>query len=129
MKIFLNKFTYMNYKLELNKQEANPNLIFNNIIFDFFKVNIVERYSKPINPNLSASFVNFKVRTLNDEIIKTRKGNGRVKLKKENLITYNKLKKVLNSYEYKNKLINRKTAEQEYADFFLSLVVANFKIN
>lgn len=119
----------MNYKLEINKQKANPNLIFNNIIFDFFKVNIVERYSKPINPNLSASFVNFKVRTLNDEIIKTRKGNGRVKLKKENLITYNKLKKVLNSYEYKNKLINRKTAEQEYADFFLSLVVANFKIN
>ena len=70
MKIFLNKFTYMNYKLELNKQEANPNLIFNNIIFDFFKINIVERYSKPIKSNSSADFIIFKVRTLNNEIIK-----------------------------------------------------------
>lgn len=41
MKIFLNKFTYMNYKLELNKQEENSNFIFCNIIFSFFKVNIV----------------------------------------------------------------------------------------
>lgn len=119
----------MNYKLELNKQEANPNLIFNNIIFDFFKINIVERYSKPIKSNSSADFIIFKVRTLNNEIIKTIKGNGRVKLKNDTFLTYNKLKKVLNSYEYKNKLINRKTAEQEYVDFFLSLVVSNFKIN
>ena len=32
----------MNYKLELNKQGAGDNIIFHNIIFDFFKVNIVE---------------------------------------------------------------------------------------
>ena len=50
----------MNYKLELNKQEANPNLIFNNIIFDFLKINIVERYSKPIKSNSSADFIIFK---------------------------------------------------------------------
>ena len=36
----------MNYKLELNTQEIGSNVVFNNIIFDFFKVNIVERLSK-----------------------------------------------------------------------------------
>lgn len=54
----------MNYKLELNKQEVNPNIVFHNIIFDFFKVNIVERYSKSITSSLSPDFViqsqNFK---------------------------------------------------------------------
>lgn len=71
----------MNYKIEFNKQGIGPNIIFHNIIFDFFKVNIVERYSKSINSNQSSDFVIFKVRTLNDEIINTQKGNGRVKLK------------------------------------------------
>ena len=47
----------MNYKLELNKQEVNPTIIFNDIIFDFFKVNIVERYTKSINSNLSPNFI------------------------------------------------------------------------
>lgn len=46
----------MNYKLELNTQEIGSNVVFNNIIFDFFKVNIVERLSK----NQSASFIIFK---------------------------------------------------------------------
>lgn len=78
----------MNYKLEFNKQGVGPNIIFHNIIFDFFKVNIVERYSKSINSNQSPDFVIFKVRTLNDEIINTKKGNGRVKLKGDTLLTY-----------------------------------------
>jgi hypothetical protein len=42
----------MNYKLELNKQ-GGPNIIFHNIIFDFFKVNIVERYPKSMVNSVS----------------------------------------------------------------------------
>ncbi len=80
----------MNYKLELNTQEIGSNVVFNNIIFDFFKVNIVERLSK----NQSASFIIFKVRTLNNEIIKTKKDSGRVKLKGDAFLTYKKLVKV-----------------------------------
>ena len=119
----------MNYKLELNKQGAGPNIIFHNIIFDFFKVNIVERYSKSINSNQSSDFVIFKVRTLNDEIINTKKGNGRVKLKGDTFHTYKEIVKVLNSYEYQNKIINRETAKQKFVDFILGLVVSNYKIN
>lgn len=114
----------MNYKLELNTQEIGSNVVFNNIIFDFFKVNIV-RLSK----NQSASFIIFKVRTLNNEIIKTKKDSGRVKLKGDAFLTYKKLVKVLNSYEYKNKLINRKIAEQNFVDFILSQVVSNYTMN
>lgn len=123
----------MNYKLEFNKQGVGPNIIFHNIIFDFFKVNIVERYSKSINSNQSPDFVIFKVRTLNDEIINTKKGNGRVKLKGDTLLTYlltyKEIIKVLNSYEYQNKIINRETAKQKFVDFILGLVVSNYKIN
>lgn len=123
----------MNYKLEFNKQGVGPNIIFHNIIFDFFKVNIVERYSKSINSNQSPDFVIFKVRTLNDEIINTKKGNGRVKLKGDTLLTYlltyKEIIKVLNSYEYQNKIINNETAKQKFVDFILGLVVSNYKIN
>jgi hypothetical protein len=119
----------MNFKLEINKQEIDSNIVFNNILFDFFKVNIVERHSKSKNSKLSVGFVNFKVRTLNDELIETKEGNGRVKLKNDALLTYNRLKEVLNSYEYKNRLINRKTAEQNFVDFILSQVISKYKIN
>lgn len=119
----------MNYKLELNKKGVEPNIVFHNIIFDFFKVNIVERYSKYITSNLSPDFVIFKVRTLNDEIINTKKGNGRVKLKGDTFLTYKEIVKVLNSYEYQNKIINRETAEQKFVNFILGLVVSNYKIN
>ena len=92
----------MNYKLELNKQGAGTNIIFHNIIFDFFKVNIVERYPKSMVLTLSPDFVIFKIRTLNDEIINTKKGNGRAKLKGDTFLTYKEMVKVLNSYEYQS---------------------------
>ena len=119
----------MNYKLELNKQGIGPNIIFHNIIFDFFKVNIVERYPKSMALTLSPDFVIFKVRTLNDEIINTKKGNGRVKLKEDTFLIYIEIIKVLSSYEYRNKIINRESAEQKFVNFILGLVVSNYKIN
>ena len=82
-----------------------------------------------INSNQSPDFVIFKVRTLNDEIINTKKGNGRVKLKGDTFLTYKEIVKVLNSYEYQNKIINRETAKQKFVDFILGLVVSNYKIN
>ena len=119
----------MNYKLELNTQEAGSNIIFNNIIFGFFKVNIIERHAISKSSKSSLKDVIFKIRTLDDTIIKTKEDNGRVKLKGDNLESYKKLSKVLNSYEYKRKLINRKNAEQLYVDFILRLVVSNYTLN
>ena len=75
------------------------------------------------------SIILFKVRTLNDEIIKTKEGNSRVKLKGDAFIAYNKLMKTLNSYEYQNKIINREATEQEFVDFILGLVVSNYKVS
>ncbi|GGP02635.1 hypothetical protein GCM10010992_07910 [Cloacibacterium rupense] len=115
----------MNYKIELNMQERGSDLVYNNILFDFFKVNIVERLTK----KKTVSFVIFKVRTLNNELINTKDGHGRVKLKEDAFLKYNQLIKVLNSYEYEKKLINRKNAEQEFVDFILGLVVSNYNMN
>lgn len=81
----------MNYKLELNTQEAGSNIIFNNIIFDFFKVNIIERHAISKSSKSSLKDVIFKIRTLDDTIIKTKEDNGRVKLKGDNLESYKKL--------------------------------------
>ncbi|ASK29661.1 prevent-host-death protein [Chryseobacterium sp. T16E-39] len=119
----------MNYKLALNTQEPNSNIVFNTIVFDAFKINIVERYAGSMNSRPKLCEVLFKVRTLDDDIIKRRDGNIRVKIKGDEFDAYLKLTLKLNSYEYKNKLINRKDAEQDYVHFILSLVIANYNLN
>ncbi|KFE99099.1 hypothetical protein [Chryseobacterium luteum] len=119
----------MNYTLELNTQEPYSNIVFNTIVFDSFKVNIVERYAGRMNSNPKLSYVLFKIRTLDDVIIKTRNDNGRVKIKGDHFETYQKLIKVLNSYDYKNRLINRQAADQDYVHFILSLVLVNYQLN
>ncbi|WP_027379621.1 hypothetical protein [Chryseobacterium daeguense] len=119
----------MNYTLELNTQERGSNIAFSTIVFDSFKINIVERYIGKMNFNPKLVEALFKVRTLDDEIIKTREGNGRVKIKDDKFETYQKLTAVLNSYDYKNRLINRDEAEQEYVHFILSLVIVNYQLS
>lgn len=119
----------MNYKLELNTQEPSSILVFNNILFDSFKVNIVERHIGPIRSPLKLHHVLFKVRTLDDQIIKTREGNHKIMIKGDNMETYQRLIKVLASYHYKKKLINRKVADEDYVHFILSLVIANYNLN
>lgn len=119
----------MNYKLELNMQEAGSNIVFHNILFDSFKINIVERYigKMKMNPKLFEAL--FKVRTLDDQLVLRRDGNSRVKIKGDQFETYQKLSGVLSSYNYKNKLINRKEADQDYVHFILGLVIANYDLN
>ena len=123
------KFRFMNYKLELNMQEAGSNIVFNAIIFDSFKINLVERYTGKMNFNPKLCEVIFKVRTLDDTLVQRKDGNSRVKIKDTNFETYQSLSQVLNSYDYKNKLINRKEADQNYVHFILGLVIANYDLN
>jgi len=118
----------MNYTLELNTQNPDSNIVFNTIMFDSFKVNIVERYIGRINSSQNLRDVLFKVRTLDDQIIKRRDGNVRIKIKGGDFEIYQKLSGILNSYDYKNKLINRKDAEQDYIHFILSLVISNYQL-
>ncbi|SIQ58972.1 hypothetical protein SAMN05880574_11750 [Chryseobacterium sp. RU37D] len=119
----------MNYKLELNTQEPNSKIVFHTILFDSFKVNLIERYigSNPRNAKLYE--VLFKVRTLDDVLVPRKDGNIRIRIKGEDFDIYQGLIKQLNSYEYKNKLINRKEVEQNYVHFILSLVIPNYQLN
>ncbi|MDR2238582.1 MAG: prevent-host-death protein [Chryseobacterium sp.] len=119
----------MNYKLELNTQEPNSKIVFNNILFDSFKVNIVERYIGSVKSRLTLCEALFKVRTLDDQLVPRRDGNMRVKIKGDDFEVYERLTKRLSSYEYKNKLINRKDTEQDYVHFILGLVIANYELN
>lgn len=59
----------------------------------------------------------------------TKKENSRVKLKGNTFLTYKEIVKAINSYEYRNKIINREAAEQKFVNFILGLVVSNYKIN
>lgn len=119
----------MNYTLELNTQEPDSNIVYNTIVFDSFKINIVERYTGRMGSNQKLCEVLFKVRTLDDEIIKRRDGNVRIKIKGDKFETYQALRKVMSSYNYKNRLINRKEVEQDYVHFILSLVIENYQLN
>lgn len=119
----------MNYTLELNTQEPGSNIVFNNIIFDTFKVNLIERYTGKMNFNPTLAEAIFKVRTLDDTLISTRDGNTRIKIKGEKLEDYRALTKILNSYDYKNKLLNRKEADQTYVHFIIGLVISNYELN
>lgn len=110
-------------------QEAGSNIVFNTIVFDFFKINIVERYTGKMNFNPTLCEVIFKVRTLDDTLINRKDGNARVKIKGDHFETYQKNIQVLNSYDYKNKLINRKDADQEYVHFILGMVIAFYDLN
>lgn len=127
--IYLPKFKFMNYKLALNTQEPNSNIVFNTIIFDSFKINIIERYAGSMSSHPKLCEVIFKVRTLDDNLIEKRDGNTRVKITGSDFEAYLKLTQKLNSYEYKNKLINRKDSEQDYVHFILGLVISNYNLN
>ncbi|AZA84145.1 prevent-host-death protein [Chryseobacterium lactis] len=119
----------MNYKLELNTQEPNSKIVFNTILFDSFKINIVERYIGSMRSRPTLCEALFKVRTLDDVLVARRDGNTRVKIKGDEFETYQRLIRDLSSYEYKNRLINRKDVEQNYVHFVLSLVIANYDLN
>jgi len=118
----------MNYALELDVKEAGSNIVFNTIMLDSFKVNIVERYAVKVIKKPKLCEVLFKVRTLDDQIIKKKDGNINMYFRDENFVKYQNLKNVLSSYHYRKRLINRKEAEQDFVHFILSLVVLNYEL-
>ena len=119
----------MKYTLELNTQEPGSKIVFNTILFDTFKINIIEKYVGKMNFNPKLCEVIFKVRTLDNSIIAARKGNTRIKVKGDQFEAYHTLIRVLNSYHYKNKLLNRNEAEQDYVHFILKMVIDNYELN
>ncbi|PTT43093.1 MULTISPECIES: prevent-host-death protein [unclassified Chryseobacterium] len=119
----------MDYTLELSFQEPDSHLVFNNILFDSFKVNIVEKYTGKMSHNPRLCEVIFRVRTSDDEIIHKKDGNIITRIKEDQFNAYQKLTKAISSYEYKNKLVDRNIIEQDYVHFILSLVITNYNLS
>lgn len=119
----------MNYKLELRTQESFSKIVFNNILFDSFKINIIERYMGRMNFNAKLIEVLIKVRTLDNQIIKKKDGNIRVRIIADEFTMYERLIKVLNSNDFKNESINRKNSEQDFVYFILKIVITNYELN
>ena len=119
----------MNYKFELHTKESGSKSVFKTSMWEVFKVNIIEKYVGKMNFNPKLSEALFKVRTLDNELITAKNGNGRIKIKYQDFEIYQNLTNLFYSYEYKNKLINKKEIEQDYVYFILRLVIFNYELN
>lgn len=119
----------MNYKLERQLKDSHSKIIFNNIFFDTFKINIIERYMGRMNFNPTLLEVYIKVRTLDDQLIKKKDGNIRIHLIGEEFVMYKRLAGVFNSLRYKNKPEVRESADQDFVYFIIRLVITNYELS
>ena len=117
----------MNFKLEINARERGSNLSFKTIYFNAFKINIIERYSGGKGHDRFYHIV-IKLRTIDDNIIQTKSGAGRIMLSENDFDQYGRMAKVLSSYEYRNKLMDRKIIEDEFVNFILGKMVAHYQL-
>jgi len=117
----------MNFQLELHTQNYGSNIVFNNIIFQGYKVNIIERYKGKMNNNPELTQLVFKVRTVEDHLLQTLDGHSRVKIKGEDLEAYKRKKSVL--IPYKNRRLHSKENEYDYMHFVLTIILANYQLN
>ncbi|SHK66374.1 prevent-host-death protein [Epilithonimonas mollis] len=116
----------MNFTLEITAPERGSNILFKTIYFNAFKINIIERYSGKGHNKFYHIII--KLRTIDDEIILTKNGAGRMKISESDFESYGRLSKVLNSYEYRNKLMDRKTVDDKFVNFILSKMVNNYQL-
>lgn len=115
----------MNYKLELDNSEQ-PILRFKNIIFDSFKINVVERFSTSKNINITYSHILIKLRTSDDKIIKTKNGTVSKKLGVEDFKTYGSLSRALNGWKYRNDKEYRLKAENDFVQYIMFLALDHY---
>jgi hypothetical protein len=118
----------MQYSLELNIRERGSNVVFNTILLNSFKVNIVERYSENRSGKLQLREVLFKVRTLDDQIVEKKDGNVNTYIRGDDFRKYQQLTNVFFSLRYKNKLTSKEKAEQDFVHFILTMVLSNYEL-
>ena len=115
----------MNYKLEL-ETPGEPILAFKNIIFDSFKINVVERFSTSKNSRITYSHILIKLRTSDDQIIKTKNGTVSKKLKQEDFKTYGVLSKALTGWKYRNDKEYCQKAEKDFVQYIMFIALDNY---
>ncbi|MFC4163441.1 prevent-host-death protein [Epilithonimonas zeae] len=116
----------MKFTVEITRPEKRSNLGYKTIYFTAFKINIIERYSSKGSFNFHHIIV--KLRTVEDEIINTKTGAGRIKIEESDFPTYGRLVKALTSYEFRNKLIDRSKTEDEFVNFILSRMAWHYQL-
>lgn len=119
----------MKYKLELHTKDSFSNIVFNNIIFDSFKINIIERYIGRVNYYEKLSKVVIKVRTLDDQIIRKNDGNIKLRILNKELKSYKQITKQLNTSVIKGKSADIKSAEHDYVYLILNSVIGQYNFN
>lgn len=116
----------MEFRLEIEPADRKSKLQFKTIHFKSFKVNIIERYSGTGFQNLYHLII--KLRTTDNKIINTIKGNGRIKVPEMYHGEYMRLGKTISSYEYRNKLLNTKIVDDDYVNFILMRMVGHYEL-
>ncbi|WP_312822812.1 prevent-host-death protein [Epilithonimonas sp.] len=116
----------MKFTLEITKPEIGSKLGFKTIYFNAFKINIIERYSNSTPSKFYHIVV--KLRTINDEIINTKTGSGRLMIKESDFLPYSHLAKALTSYDYRNHNVDRNKIEDDFINFVLSRMAVHYQL-
>lgn len=116
----------MEFRVEIDPINPKSKLQFKTIYFKAFKINIIERYS-------GKGFQNFyhiiiKLRTIENELIPTIDGASRIKIDESFFPAYLRLSQSLSSYEYRKKLMDTKTLEDQFVNFILSQMIGKYQI-
>jgi hypothetical protein len=119
----------MNYKLERQIQHTHAKIIFNTIFFDTFKIHSIERYMGRMETRPKLLEVYIKVRTLDDQLIKKKDGNIRIRLKGEEFAIYERLAGQFSSFRYQSKKIERESVDQDFVYFMLRLIINTYDLN
>lgn len=114
----------MNYTLE--QEFPDKSLAFRTIFFDTFKINIIERYRNVKSPTVVYNHIVIKLRTLDDQIIKTKKETVSKKLAEEDYQTYSRLSQKLSPSRYRN--AEKVQQEQEFVHYILLKVLENYDL-
>ena len=79
-----------------------------------------------LNSNAKLIEVLIKVRTLDDQIIKRKDGNVRIRIRGNEFTVYQQLIKMLYINKLNSNIINTKSTEQDYVYFILNMVITNY---
>ncbi|KQT20577.1 hypothetical protein ASG31_17570 [Chryseobacterium sp. Leaf404] len=117
----------MHYRLEKRLESRDPNVRFNTVYFNTFKINVIERYTNKKAETKSLCEAKFKVRTLEDKLIFKKNGEVTSYLRNENFIIYKSLLKAIQPQNLNDRLQQNQDREQDYVYFLLKIALENYQ--
>ncbi len=117
----------MNYTIQLESPEKA--LVFKTIIFDTFKINVVERYKNVKSLDPVYNHVVIKLRTLDDQIIKTKNDTVSRKLREDEFESYAKVAQKVRPVKNLKSNSVRVLQEQEFVHYILVKVLEHYDLS